>query len=93
MTVAVMIAFTIVFASVVTVAWRLLRGPSAADRVIATDALGLLGICMAALTAALTGHPGFLDVALGIAIFGFLGAVAFAGLLERKSLRAGDEDA
>ena len=68
--------------ALVGVAWRLLTGPSAADRVIATDMLGLLAIGLAALTAVLAGHAAFLDVAFAIALFGFLGAVAFAGLLE-----------
>lgn len=66
------------------VIWRLLKGPSAADRVIATDMLGLLGICVAALAAALTGFSAYLDIAVGIALFSFLGAVAFAALLERR---------
>lgn len=72
------------------VGWRVLRGPSTADRAIATDMLGLIGICVAALTAVLAGHSAFLDVALGIAVFGFVGAVALAGLLERGSLSRED---
>lgn len=73
------------------VIWRLLKGPSAADRVIATDMLGLLGICVAALAAALTGLSAYLDIAVGIALFGFLGAVAFAALLERRRPPAQEE--
>jgi multicomponent Na+:H+ antiporter subunit F len=73
--------------AVLAVAWRLLRGPSAADRVIATDMLGLLAICVAALVAGITGYQAFLDVALGIALFGFLAAVAFGAMLERVSTR------
>jgi len=65
------------------VGWRLLRGPSLADRVVATDMLGLVGLTLAALFAAIAGHQGYLDIAFGIAVFGFLAAVAFAGLLER----------
>lgn len=67
-------------------AWRLLKGPSAADRVIATDMLGLLAIGIAAITATLSGVAAYLDIAVGIALFGFLSAVAFAGLLERARL-------
>ncbi len=69
--------------SLVMVGWRLLAGPSSADRAIATDLLGLLGIALAAVVAAITGYGAYLDIAVGIALFGFLGAVAFAGLLER----------
>jgi multisubunit Na+/H+ antiporter MnhF subunit len=47
--------------------------------------LGLLGVCLAALTALLAGHVAFLDIALGIALVGFLAAIAFARLMERAS--------
>ena len=67
------------------VIWRLLRGPSTADRAIALDMLGLIGIAAAALVAVIAGHKGFIDVAFGIAIIAFLTAVALAGLLERTS--------
>jgi multicomponent Na+:H+ antiporter subunit F len=67
------------------VVWRLLRGPSTADRAIALDMLGLVGIAAASLIAVIAGHKGFIDVAFGIAILAFLTAVALAGLLERIS--------
>lgn len=82
---AAAIAAGIVALGVVPVAWRLLAGPSSADRVIATDMLGLLGVCFAALVALIAGHAAFLDIGLGIALVGFLGAVAFARLMERAS--------
>jgi multicomponent Na+:H+ antiporter subunit F len=82
---AAALAAVIVALGLVPVGWRLLAGPSSADRAIATDMLGLLGVCIAALTALLAGHAAFLDVALGIALVGFLAAVAFARLLERAS--------
>lgn len=74
------------------VIWRLLRGPSTADRAIALDMLGLIGIASAALVAVIAGHSGFIDVAFGIAIIAFLTAVAMAGLLERTSINASAED-
>jgi multicomponent Na+:H+ antiporter subunit F len=80
-------AVGLVSLAVLAVAWRLLRGPSSADRVIATDMLGLLAICVAALVAGITGYQAFLDVAFGIALFGFLAAVAFGAMLERVSTR------
>ncbi|MDX2104237.1 MAG: cation:proton antiporter [Alphaproteobacteria bacterium] len=79
------LAMVLIAGAILAVAWRLLAGPSSADRVIATDMLGLLAIALAALVAGLTGQQAFLDVALGIAVFGFLAAIAFACLLERTS--------
>jgi multicomponent Na+:H+ antiporter subunit F len=75
----------IVALGLLPVAFRLLVGPSSADRAIATDMLGLLGASLAGLTALLSGHAAFLDIALGIALVGFLAAVAFARLMERAS--------
>ncbi len=77
--------------ALVLVAWRLLVGPSSADRVIATDMLGLLGIAIAALSACFTGYSAYLDIAVGIALFSFLGAVAFAALLERAQLSSASD--
>lgn len=82
---ATALAAGIVTLGLLPVAFRLLAGPSSADRAIATDMLGLLGVCLAALTALLAGHAAFLDIALGIALVGFLAAVAFARLMERAS--------
>lgn len=82
-----LVGITMMCLALLAVSWRLLRGPSSADRVIATDMLGLLAICVAALVAGLTGYQAFLDVAFGIALFGFLAAVAFGALLERVSTR------
>ena len=82
---AAMIAAAIVMLGIIPVAFRLLAGPSSADRAIATDMLGLLGVCLTALTALFAGHMAFLDIALGIALVGFLAAIAFARLMERAS--------
>jgi multicomponent Na+:H+ antiporter subunit F len=79
------LAALIVALGCIPVVLRLLVGPSSADRVIATDMLGLLGVCFAALVAVIAGHAAFLDIAFGIALVGFLGAVAFARLMERAS--------
>ena len=63
---------------------RMLRGPSYADRFVALDMLTGLAVAMGALTIAATGRREFLDVALGLAIFGFVGTCALAAFLEHK---------
>lgn len=62
---------------------RLLRGPTGADRVVAIDALTLLGVAAIATVSALTAQSVFLDVAVVLALVSFLGTVGFA-LLFRK---------
>lgn len=63
---------------------RLLRGPAYADRFVALDMLTGLAVAMGALTCAITGRREFLDVAFGLALFGFVGTCALAAFLERQ---------
>lgn len=62
---------------------RLLRGPTGADRVVAIDALTLLGVAAIATVSLITQQAVFLDVAVVLALVSFLGTVGFA-LLFRK---------
>jgi multicomponent Na+:H+ antiporter subunit F len=62
---------------------RLLRGPTGADRVVAIDALTLLGVAAIATVSLMTGQAVFLDVAVVLALVSFLGTVGFS-LLFRK---------
>lgn len=73
----------LLFISMILVGIRLVRGPYAADRVVALDMLCLLGVGAAALAAVSTKSIAFLDVVLGIALIGFLATVAFAAFIER----------
>lgn len=68
---------------------RLLRGPTGADRVVAIDALTLLGVAAIATVSALTAQSVFLDVAVVLALVSFLGTVGFA-LLFRKDTEVDD---
>ena len=63
---------------------RMLRGPGMADRFVALDMLTGIAVTAAALTAVLTSRREFLDVGLGLAVFGFVGTVALAAFLGRK---------
>lgn len=63
---------------------RMLRGPGMADRFVALDMLTGIAVTAAALTAVLTSRREFLDVGLGLAVFGFVGTVALAAFLARK---------
>ena len=64
---------------------RLLRGPSLPDRVIALDILSVLGIGIIVAFAIATDQPVFIDVASVLALVSFLGTVAFAAYVERRS--------
>lgn len=63
---------------------RLLRGPSVADRVIATDALVLVAVAGIAVQTALTGSGVFVDIALVLSLVAFVGTGVAALFVERR---------
>lgn len=65
--------------------WRLVRGPSFADRFIAFDMMTALAIAFGALNAVMTGRGVFLDIGLALALVNFTATAAFALFLERKA--------
>lgn len=70
---------------------RLLRGPSLPDRVVALDLISVIGVGLVATYAVTVNQPVFLDVIMVFALISFLGTVAFAYYLERKTKNARDD--
>ncbi len=64
---------------------RLVRGPSIADRVIALDLLTTIAIGIIAAISIATDQAAFIDIALLVAVLGFLATVAFAYYIERRA--------
>jgi multicomponent Na+:H+ antiporter subunit F len=65
-------------------AYRMLKGPGYADRVVALDMLTAVVVSLTALTSLATGRSAFLDVGLGVALINFASTCAFAAFLERR---------
>ena len=63
---------------------RLVRGPQAADRVVALDLISVLIVAFLAAYAMHAGDTSFLDVAIAYALVAFLGTVALARFLLRS---------
>jgi len=66
--------------------WRLLRGPDATDRLLALDTLytnALALVLLVAISQAPDGRSVYFEVALLIALLGFVGTVAGARFLAR----------
>lgn len=82
------LAFTLLAISAALVALRLLRGPTAPDRVVAIDALTLLGISAVALLALSSGQSEVLDVAVVLALVSCLGTTAFVLLFAPRKTAA-----
>jgi len=70
--------------SLALAAYRMLRGPGYADRIVALDMLTTVVVSLAALTSLATGRSAFLDVGLGAALINFASTCAFSAFLERK---------
>lgn len=62
--------------------WRFVKGPAAADRVVAFDSLTIISITGILLVALAEGRGIFLDVALIYALLSFLGVIVIARYLE-----------
>jgi multicomponent Na+:H+ antiporter subunit F len=65
-------------------AYRMIKGPGYADRIVALDMLTAVVVSLTALTTLATGRSAFLDVGLGAALINFASTCAFAAFLERK---------
>ncbi|MEH7386456.1 Na(+)/H(+) antiporter subunit F1 [Bacillus sp. JJ1521] len=70
------------FAILATI-YRLVKGPSASDRVQALDVLGINIISGVAIFSVFLKNTGFFEVILLIGILSFVGTIAFARFIER----------
>ena len=80
------IAFALVIGAVVLSFWRLLRGPSAPDRILALDTLYVNSIALLVLLGIHLGSALYFEVALLIALMGFVGTVALCKYLLRGDI-------
>lgn len=83
----VTLGFVMVFIAVGLALWRLAKGPSLPDRVVALDMMTVAIAAFCGLAAIRTGEAAFLDVALVLALVGFLATVALARFAERQVIR------
>jgi multicomponent Na+:H+ antiporter subunit F len=72
--------------STLFVFYRVIRGPSPADRIIAVDILGILIIGVLALLGLYYEQGFFIDIALIWALLSFVASLAFAKILEGRRL-------
>jgi len=68
------------------VLFRVVFGPSSADRIVAVDILGILIIGMLALLGLFYNQNFFMDIALIWALLSFIASLAFAKILEGRQL-------
>ena len=83
--IAVYISIILVGISLVLIFIRMAIGPTIQDRIVALDLLAVNGIGFVAVYAVEYGTTTFLDVGIILALLAFLGTVAFAFYLERRT--------
>ncbi|HEX3383259.1 MAG TPA: K+/H+ antiporter subunit F [Paraburkholderia sp.] len=66
--------------------WRLLRGPSLPDRIVALDTLNINAIAMIVVYGISLRSTVLFEVALLIAVMGFVGTVALTKYLQRGDI-------
>lgn len=84
--IALTVAFALVAAAFAMSLFRLLRGPSAPDRILALDTLYINAIALLVLLGIHLASPLYFEAALLIALMGFVGTVALAKFLLRGDI-------
>lgn len=80
-------AIVVLLISIVVALVRLIKGPDAADRIVALDLISMLIVAFLATESIYAGETSFLDVAIAYALIAFLGTVALARFLMRSPQR------
>lgn len=83
---AVTLSLVLVAAAMVMSFWRLLRGPSLPDRILALDTLYINTIALLILYGIHLGSPLYFEGALFIAVMGLVGTVAACKYLLRGEI-------
>ena len=84
-TVLTYFAMPVLTVSILLVFLRLLKGPTIEDRIVAFDLLTTIAIAFLSVYAIKTVSITILDVGIILALLAFLGTVAFAYYLERRT--------
>ena len=77
-------AFLWLLLSAVMCLYRILRGPTAPDRAVAIDMLGILIVGFCAILSIPTGRDWYIDIGIAWALQSFIGIMALSKYLEGK---------
>ncbi len=79
-------AVSILILSSLLLLYRVLRGPTAADRTVAIDIFGVLVVGLCALLGVASGRSWYIDIGIAWALQSFIGTLALAKFLEGRRL-------
>ena len=83
---AIEIGFTLIGLAIIFCVWRLLRGPDMVDRILALDTLSINAIALLVLFGIRAGSTAYFEMALLLALLGFVGTVALCKHLLRGDI-------
>ncbi|MFJ3391061.1 MULTISPECIES: Na(+)/H(+) antiporter subunit F1 [unclassified Lysinibacillus] len=86
MTTFIIASIVVICLSLIAVIYRMVKGPSASDRVVALDSLGVSVISLIGLFSVLVETSFFLEIILLLAILSFIGTVAFSKFIEKGDI-------
>jgi multicomponent Na+:H+ antiporter subunit F len=66
--------------------YRIIRGPSIADRMVGLDIFGILVVGICAILSIITGRHYLLDIGIAWIILSFIGTLTLAKYLQNKKL-------
>lgn len=75
----------LLFVAMALCLWRMIKGPSVADRMVSIDLFGLLAALLILSHVIRSGDEAILDVVLVFCVIVFFGTVALARYLQRES--------
>ncbi len=78
-----LISLFILALSILVSLYRVFKGPSMPDRVMALDAIGINLVAAVAILSVMFRTHAFMDILLLVGILSFIGTIAFARFLER----------
>lgn len=90
--IVIRIALFFLALAMVALIYRVIKGPSMPDRIIALDAIGINLVAIIALISIELKTNAFLEIILLIGILAFIGTVAFAKYLEKEVLFERERD-
>lgn len=83
---AIAIALVMMVAALLLNVWRLLRGPSVLDRVVALDTMSINAVALLVLLGVARGSALYFEAALVIAMVGFVTTVALCKFMLRGNI-------
>ncbi len=86
MTTFIWVCLILVLLSIAGLLYRVFRGPSIPDRLVALDAIGVMLISAIALLSVIFDTGFYMEVILLIAIMSFIGTVSFSKFIEKGEI-------